>query len=60
MPIFLAYNLVRNYLSYIYIYIYIHCAHTHCLQFEHSGNGLMSQIREASKVTTKGGFPVLA
>ena len=28
-----------------------HCAHAHCLQFEHSGNGLMSHIRETSKVT---------
>ena len=27
------------------------CAHAHCLQFEHSGNGLMSHIRETSKVT---------
>jgi hypothetical protein len=35
----------------LYIYIYI-CAHAHCcLQFEHSGNGLMSHIRETSKVT---------
>ena len=31
-----------------------HCAHAHCLQFEHSGNGLMSHIRETSKVTMKG------
>ena len=29
----------------------MHCAHAHCLQFEHSGNGLMSHIRETSKVT---------
>jgi hypothetical protein len=49
---------------YIYVYIYIymstlqdepllltHCAHAHCLQFEHSGNGLMSHIRETSNVT---------
>ena len=28
-----------------------HCAHAHCLQFEHSGNGLMPHIRETSKVT---------
>ena len=28
-----------------------HCAHARCLQFEHSGNGLMSHIRETSKVT---------
>jgi hypothetical protein len=28
-----------------------HRAHAHCLQFEHSGNGLMSHIRESSKVT---------
>ena len=28
-----------------------HCAHAHCLQFEHSGNGLISHIRETSKVT---------
>ena len=28
-----------------------HCAHAHCLQFEHSGNGLVSHIRETSKVT---------
>ena len=28
-----------------------HYAHAHCLQFEHSGNGLMSHIRETSKVT---------
>ena len=28
-----------------------HCAHAHCLQFEHSGNGLMSHVRETSKVT---------
>jgi hypothetical protein len=51
----------------VYIYIYglcvilstlqdkplllTHCAHAHCLQFEHSGNGLMSHIRETSKVT---------
>ena len=25
--------------------------HAHCLQFEHSGKGLMSHIRETSKVT---------
>jgi hypothetical protein len=29
----------------------MHCTHAHCLQFEHSGNGLMSHIRETSKVT---------
>ena len=43
-----------NRLMYIYIYIYIyikHEKHAHCLQFEHSGNGLMSHIGETSKVT---------
>ena len=28
-----------------------HGAHAHCSQFEHSGNGLMSHIRETSMVT---------
>jgi hypothetical protein len=31
--------------------IFTHCAHAHCLLFEHSGNGLMSHIRATSKVT---------
>ena len=49
-----------NIQTYIYIYIcfdnclfniYIKYIYAHCLQFEHSGNGLMSHIRETSKVT---------
>ena len=33
-----------------------HCAHAHCLQFEPSGNGLMSHIRETSKVTINNSY----
>ena len=35
---------------YIY-YLWHNISHAHCLQFEHSGNGLMSHIRETSMVT---------
>ena len=48
------YYIINIYIYIINIYIYIfitHCAHAHCLQFEHSGNGLMSHICETSKVT---------